>query len=206
MIRTVVKVSRKSYERITCNTLDHRVLKSLFNCGIEVLRYCSTDNGYCKLKSLTLCGSKANLNVTVLTGTAVLLLMLSFNVHSLGDLLSVSHLRLVILNGNAKSSLKLSLKMPYSEVIREVAGDFLHDNLVRWERLRQYDIKAFRLLMRDYLHLNPIGNAVIGLDLARALDLVVPDENLPWIPGGVFAQKTMDLLEKLEKNPTPDCK
>ncbi len=90
--------------------------------------------------------------------------------------------------------------MPYSEIIREVAGDYLHDNLARWERLRKYDIKAFRLLMRDYLHLNPVGNAVIGLDLARALDLVIPDENLPWIAGGVFARNTMDLLEKIEQN------
>jgi hypothetical protein len=53
--------------------------------------------------------------------------------------------------------------------------------------------------MRDYLHLNPVGNAVIGLDLARALDLPIPDENLPWIAAGVFAQKTMDLLESMEK-------
>ena len=87
---------------------------------------------------------------------------------------------------------------PYNNIVREVAGDFVNDNFTRWERLRKYDVKAYRLLMRDNLHLNPEGNAVIGLDLVRLLDLVLPDENLPWIRGGVFARDCMDLLEQLE--------
>ena len=88
---------------------------------------------------------------------------------------------------------------PYTKITMEVAGDLLHDNFTRWERLRKYDIKAFRLLLRDSLHLNPEGNGVIGLDLIRALDLKLPDENLPWICGSVFAQRCMDLLEALDK-------
>ena len=87
----------------------------------------------------------------------------------------------------------------YTQIIRDVAGPYLIDNYTRWERLRKYDIKAFRLLMRDSLHLNPEGNAVIGLDLVRALDLTLPDENLPWIRGGVFARDCMDLLEQNER-------
>ena len=86
---------------------------------------------------------------------------------------------------------------PYTQVTREVAGEYLLDHYTRWKRLHDYDIKSFRLLMRDYLHLNPEGNAVIGLDLVRALELKLPDENLPWIRGGVFARNCMDLLEKL---------
>ena len=86
----------------------------------------------------------------------------------------------------------------YTNITREVAGELLNDNFTRWERLRKYDIKAFRLLMRDSLHLNPEGNGVVGLDLIRALDLKLPDENLPWIRGSVFAQKCMDLLEQME--------
>ena len=89
---------------------------------------------------------------------------------------------------------------PYTEAIREVAGEYLMDHYARWKRLHDYDIKSFRLLMRDYLHLNPEGNAVIGLDLVRALELKLPDENLPWIRGGVFARNCMDLLEEMEKN------
>ena len=88
----------------------------------------------------------------------------------------------------------------YNDVIREVAGDYLNDNYLRWERLRKYDVKSYRLLMRDPLHVNPVGNAIIGLDLLRLLNLILPDENLPWIRGGVFARTCMDLLERLEKN------
>ena len=88
---------------------------------------------------------------------------------------------------------------PYAAIIREAAGELLVDHFTRWERLYKHDVAAFRLLMRDYMHLNPEGNAVIGLDLARALELPIPEENLPWIRGGVFAQKTMDLLEIAEK-------
>lgn len=87
----------------------------------------------------------------------------------------------------------------YVEVVREVAGELLWDNFSRWERLRKFDVKAYRLLMRDAVHLNPEGNAVIGLDLVRLLDLELPDENLPWIRGGVFARDCMDLLEQLEE-------
>ncbi len=87
----------------------------------------------------------------------------------------------------------------YTEIIREVAGPMLNDNFARWERLRKANVKAYRLLMRDSLHVNPVGNAVIGLDLIRLLNLTLPDENLPWIRDGVFAQYSMDLLERLEK-------
>ena len=89
----------------------------------------------------------------------------------------------------------------YAEAIREVAGDMLVENFARWERLRNFDVKAYRLLMRDSLHLNPEGNAVIGLDLVRLLELELPDENLPWIRGGVFARDCMDLLEQMEGKP-----
>ncbi|MPM24816.1 hypothetical protein SDC9_71302 [bioreactor metagenome] len=86
----------------------------------------------------------------------------------------------------------------YSDLVREIAGPMLNDNLKRWERLRKANPKAYRLLMRDPLHVNPVGNAVIGLDLIRMLDLTLPDENLPWIRDGVFAQYCLDLLAELE--------
>lgn len=89
---------------------------------------------------------------------------------------------------------------PYMKIICEVAGDYIIDNFTRWERLRKYNLPAYRLLMRDSLHLNPDGNGVIGLDLIRKLDLVLPDENLPWIKSAVFAQACMDLLEKNDKH------
>lgn len=88
---------------------------------------------------------------------------------------------------------------PYMEVVRSVAGEYLNDNYSRWKLLHDCNIQSFRLLMRDHLHLNPVGNAVIGLDLIRLLGLTLPDENLPWITGGVFARDCMDLLEKGQK-------
>lgn len=88
--------------------------------------------------------------------------------------------------------------LPYTAITREVAGEYLNDNFTRWERLRKYDVTAFRLLLRDDLHLNPVGNAVIGLDLIRLLDLQLPEENFPWIRDGVFARMAMDLLERME--------
>ncbi|MFA6815042.1 MAG: SGNH/GDSL hydrolase family protein [Lentisphaeria bacterium] len=84
----------------------------------------------------------------------------------------------------------------YMQVIRDAAGEMLNDNWVRWERLRLVNPGAHRLLMRDMLHVNPIGNAVIGLDLLRKFGISLPDENAPWICAGIFAQTTLDLLEK----------
>lgn len=86
----------------------------------------------------------------------------------------------------------------YMHALCEFAGDFGIDHFTRWERLRKYDVKAFRLLMRDSLHVNPVGNAVIGLDLMRAFDLPLPDENLPWIRDAIFARIALDALERLE--------
>ncbi|MDD3695564.1 MAG: SGNH/GDSL hydrolase family protein [Lentisphaeria bacterium] len=88
----------------------------------------------------------------------------------------------------------------YTEAIRLVAGDMLNDNHRRWERLRKSNVRLYRLLMRDPLHINPLGNAVMGLDLMRRLKLELPDENLPWIRDGLFAQYSMDLLEEKENN------
>lgn len=85
----------------------------------------------------------------------------------------------------------------------EFAGESGIDHFSRWERLRKYDAKVFRLLMRDSLHVNPVGNAVIGLDLMRLFVLPLPDENLPWIRDAIFAQLAMDALEKLEKSNNP---
>lgn len=91
----------------------------------------------------------------------------------------------------------------YMKALCEFAGESGIDHFSRWELLRKYNVKLFRLLMRDTLHVNPVGNAVIGLDLMRMFDLPLPDENLPWIRDALFAQLAMDALEKLEKSTHP---
>lgn len=90
----------------------------------------------------------------------------------------------------------------YMQIIREVAHEHklhLHDNFKRWEYLRQYDIRLYRLLMRDKLHVNPTGTMVIGLDLMRRFELPLPDENLPYCHAGLMAQGLLDQLEKRKK-------
>ncbi len=107
---------------------------------------------------------------------------------------------------------KLSVENPgwaenypkYMKALRDFGGENCLDIFSRWERLRKYDTEAFALLMRDSLHVNPCGNAVIGLDLMRAFGVSLPSENLPWIRDAVFAQKLLDSLEKLEQNINPD--
>ena len=83
MVRTVVKVCREVNYGISCkNTLCHSFEKSLFNCGIEVLRNGTADNGLCECKSFSVAMGESHLNVTVLTGTAGLLLVLSFDIRT----------------------------------------------------------------------------------------------------------------------------
>ena len=84
----------------------------------------------------------------------------------------------------------------YMQVMREVAGAYLHDNFSRWERLRIQAPELYRLLMRDSMHVNPEGSAVMGLDLARQLGLSIPTENSQWLRAPLFAQKCLDLLSR----------
>ena len=92
---------------------------------------------------------------------------------------------------------------PYMEAVREVAGPYLNDNLKRWTLLRRSNATLHRLLLRDKLHLNAEGNAVMGLDLARLLGLSLPDENLCHLKTALFAQKCLDLLEEAEATKYP---
>ena len=92
MVGAVVQISRQLDHGITRNALDHRVLQSLFYCGIEVLGNGTAHNGYGKGQTLVLTGSEADLYVTVLTRSTVLLLMLALYVYALGDLLAVGDL------------------------------------------------------------------------------------------------------------------
>ena len=84
----------------------------------------------------------------------------------------------------------------YVQALREVAGPFLSDNYPRWQLLRRHAPAVYRLMMRDALHLNPNGNALLGLDIARKLELTIPEENEPWMPCPLAAQKCMDMLEE----------
>ena len=86
----------------------------------------------------------------------------------------------------------------YMQMIREVAQEcdcFLQDNLRRWELLRAYDIDLYRMLMCDPMHVNEHGNAIIGLDWLRALQLDIPKMVKDGAPCGFFGAKVLDLLQ-----------
>ena len=85
----------------------------------------------------------------------------------------------------------------YMQIIRDVAGEcgaYVQDNYARWQSLYSCDIDLYRTLMTDSLHVNEFGNALLGLDWMRTLDLAVPDMMRQKCQTALFAQKTLDLL------------
>ena len=86
----------------------------------------------------------------------------------------------------------------YSDIVRETAAETnseLIDHLVRWERLRKKHNDVYMNLMLDAFHVEPIGNKVMGLDIARRFDLgFVPGKREDWNQA-LAVQKLMDELE-----------
>ena len=108
MVRTVGKSCFKVNNGIACkNTVCNSILKSFFNCGEEVLRNGAAEYALCKFKLLLFAGLELDLNVTVLTVTAGLLLMLSFNLDLLADGLSVRNFGIGKFHGCTELCLKL---------------------------------------------------------------------------------------------------
>jgi lysophospholipase L1-like esterase len=65
------------------------------------------------------------------------------------------------------------------QAVREMSKEtdcMLIDHLARWEPLRQRCVNVYRRLLCDALHTNPTGNIVLGLDIARAFGLELPDD------------------------------
>ena len=94
MIRTVKEVRLDFYNRISGkDALCHGFLKSFFNCGEEVFGDRAAKNGFGKLKLVLVAGSEFDLDVTVLTVTAGLLLVFAFDLSLFLDCFSVRDLR-----------------------------------------------------------------------------------------------------------------
>ena len=90
------------------------------------------------------------------------------------------------------------LMVEYMQIVREVALSedlMLNDNDIRWARLRDDDIAAYRLLMLNSMHVNDLGNQLIGLDLMRALGLPLKEEYRKQCAGGLAAQALLDRYE-----------
>lgn len=85
------------------------------------------------------------------------------------------------------------------DVVRDVAAErqvILADHLRRWERLRLRDVERYRELMADALHVNPLGNMLMGLDLLR-LFRAEPGKRLADVCSeGMELQGLLDSLER----------
>jgi lysophospholipase L1-like esterase len=85
----------------------------------------------------------------------------------------------------------------FMEVVRQVAeetGAALIDHHRRWERLRLHQFERYQTLMIDALHVNALGNMLLGLDLMRAFE-AMPEEIALDCAEGLEYQRLLDQLE-----------
>jgi len=88
------------------------------------------------------------------------------------------------------------------EIVREVAretGCMLIDHLVRWEALRLRYNDRFLQLLGDPMHVNALGNLVLGLDITRAFNLRLPDD--ACFREAELTQSLLDLLVETGNSP-----
>ncbi|MBN1579400.1 MAG: SGNH/GDSL hydrolase family protein [Anaerolineae bacterium] len=86
----------------------------------------------------------------------------------------------------------------FMDLVRETAettGSYLVDHHRRWERLRGNDVEQYRQLMLDPLHVNPLGNMVLGFDLSRHFQARLQEAQLVCCAEGVRIQQVLDALE-----------
>lgn len=73
-------------------------------------------------------------------------------------------------------------------------GTALADDLARWEALRRADVLAYRALMRDPMHVKPLGNLLWGLDLCRTFAAPLRADVAPQVRPGLQLQQRVDEL------------
>ena len=91
----------------------------------------------------------------------------------------------------------------FMEIVRQVAADTgaaLIDHHRRWERLRLRHFQRYQALMIDALHVNALGNMLLGLDLMRAFE-AMPEETALWCTEGLEYQRLLDQLEADDQAP-----
>lgn len=90
---------------------------------------------------------------------------------------------------------RAELMVQYMQIVREVAASenlLLNDNDMRWAQLRDSDLATYRLLMLNSMHVNDIGNQVIGLDLLRILGVSLREDYRAQCAPGLLAQALLD--------------
>ena len=89
--------------------------------------------------------------------------------------------------------------LAFMQVIRDVAaqtGTPLVDHHRRWEPLRLQHPDLYQALMLDALHVNALGNAIMGLDLIRAFDLRLDPAALTHATPARAYQRLLDTLDE----------
>jgi len=85
----------------------------------------------------------------------------------------------------------------YMDLLREAAaatGACLIDHLRRWEALRLAEPQKYLQLMRDGFHVNPRGNKVLGVDIARRFGAELGAADLDCWGEALVVQGIMDRL------------
>jgi ADP-ribose pyrophosphatase YjhB (NUDIX family)/lysophospholipase L1-like esterase len=86
----------------------------------------------------------------------------------------------------------------FMDVVRQTAaetGADLVDHHRRWEPLRAARIEEYRELMIDPLHVNSLGNMLVGLDLIRAFRARLDDAQWQYCARGRRYQLLLDALQ-----------
>lgn len=84
------------------------------------------------------------------------------------------------------------------DVVRQVASDTgsdLIDHLTRWELLRTAHPEKYLPLMRDGFHVNPRGNRLLGVDIARRFGVPFGNDSLDHWGEALLLQHFIDELE-----------
>lgn len=92
--------------------------------------------------------------------------------------------------------------LAFMDAIRQVAsetGAILVDHHRRWEPLRLHDFATYRRMMIDPLHVNALGNMVLGLDLLRVFRAQLTGEQRQFCAEGLCIQQRLDDFESITK-------
>ncbi|KKR04401.1 MAG: Lipolytic enzyme, G-D-S-L family [Candidatus Uhrbacteria bacterium GW2011_GWF2_39_13] len=94
--------------------------------------------------------------------------------------------------------LKIEEYIPVVRQVAEETGSLLIDTEKRWKKLRDYNIELYRALLRDFAHLNEMGNMVLGLDIMRFFNtgLLVKDGQIDYCRDGLLLQHKIDSLDR----------
>jgi len=94
--------------------------------------------------------------------------------------------------------LKIGEYIPLVRMVAEETGSILIDTENRWKKLRDYDIELYRTLLRDFAHLNELGNMVLGLDVMRffGMGLLIKDGQIDYCRNGLIIQHKIDVLNR----------